>query len=189
MLRPASRARSSSTAIPGTTTPWPCARPGATRDPSARQSRRSAGNATLENTTRNALSVLTLLGRTDIPVAAGAANPLSRTLETAPHVHGDSGLEGADLPRPNAEPIERRRGRVHRASRSIERRTRDACADRPADQRRHVPTALPGDCTHASSASVDGRVAGRGQHHAVCRVQHLGRSRGRSARCSAAAGR
>ncbi len=61
-----------------------------------------AGNATLENTTRNALSVLTLLGRTDVPVAAGAAAPLRRALETAPHVHGSSGLEGADLPQPAA---------------------------------------------------------------------------------------
>lgn len=58
------------------------------------------GNATLENTTRNALSVLALLGRTDVPVAAGAAAPLSRDLETAAHVHGSSGLEGADLPAP-----------------------------------------------------------------------------------------
>jgi pyrimidine-specific ribonucleoside hydrolase len=61
-----------------------------------------AGNSTLPNTTRNALSVLTLLGRTDVPVASGAAAPLVRDLETAPHVHGSSGLEGADLPAPAA---------------------------------------------------------------------------------------
>ncbi|MEP7158005.1 MAG: nucleoside hydrolase [Chloroflexota bacterium] len=65
-----------------------------------------AGNATLENTTRNALSVLTLLGRTDIPVAAGAAAPLRRSLQTAPHVHGSSGLEGANLPSAAASPLE-----------------------------------------------------------------------------------
>jgi len=64
------------------------------------------GNATLGNTTRNALSVLTLLGRTDVPVAAGAAAPLTRRLETAPHVHGNSGLEGADLPAPAAAPLD-----------------------------------------------------------------------------------
>jgi pyrimidine-specific ribonucleoside hydrolase len=57
-----------------------------------------AGNATLEHTTRNALRVLTLIGRTDIPVAAGADRPLRRPLVTAAHVHGTSGLEGADLP-------------------------------------------------------------------------------------------
>ena len=59
-----------------------------------------AGNATLENTTRNALSVLTLIGRTDVPVAAGADQPLRRPLAPAPHVHGASGLEGAELPAP-----------------------------------------------------------------------------------------
>ena len=64
------------------------------------------GNATLENTTRNALSVITLLGRTDVPVAAGAAAPLARRLETAPHVHGSSGLEGADLPAPRISVID-----------------------------------------------------------------------------------
>ena len=63
-----------------------------------------AGNSTLENTTRNALAVLTLLGRTDVPVAAGADRPMRRTLQTAPHVHGSSGLEGADLPRPQVGP-------------------------------------------------------------------------------------
>lgn len=64
------------------------------------------GNATLENTTRNALSVLTLLGRTDVPVAVGAAAPEVRALETAPHVHGSSGLEGTDLPAAAASPLD-----------------------------------------------------------------------------------
>ncbi len=57
-----------------------------------------AGNAGLENTTRNALRVLTLLGRTDVPVAAGSARPLVRPAAAARHVHGASGLDGADLP-------------------------------------------------------------------------------------------
>ena len=64
-----------------------------------------AGNSTVENTTRNALAVLTLLGRTDVPVAQGAAKPLRRALVTAAHVHGQSGLEGADLPAPAVGPI------------------------------------------------------------------------------------
>jgi pyrimidine-specific ribonucleoside hydrolase len=59
-----------------------------------------AGNAGLAETTRNALRVLTLLGRIDIPVAAGAAGPLLRPLHVADNVHGASGLEGADLPEP-----------------------------------------------------------------------------------------
>jgi pyrimidine-specific ribonucleoside hydrolase len=63
-----------------------------------------AGNATLEATTSNALRVLALLGRPDVPVVAGAAGPLVRPLEVAADVHGVSGLEGADLPAPIAAP-------------------------------------------------------------------------------------
>jgi pyrimidine-specific ribonucleoside hydrolase len=65
-----------------------------------------AGNATLENVTRNALSVLTLIERTDVPVAVGADRPLRRPLITAAHVHGVSGLEGADLPAPAFAPVD-----------------------------------------------------------------------------------
>jgi len=64
-----------------------------------------AGNATLDNTTRNALAVLTLIGRTDVPVAVGADRPLRRPLVTAAHVHGASGLEGAQLPAPAVAPL------------------------------------------------------------------------------------
>ena len=63
-----------------------------------------AGNAGLEATTRNALRVLTLAGRPDIPVAAGAARPLQRELHVAANVHGASGLAGADLPEPTFAP-------------------------------------------------------------------------------------
>lgn len=65
-----------------------------------------AGNASLEHTTRNALSVLTLADRTDVPVAAGADRPLSRPLRSAPEVHGVSGLEGAELPAPTVGPVD-----------------------------------------------------------------------------------
>ncbi|MDQ3500012.1 MAG: nucleoside hydrolase, partial [Actinomycetota bacterium] len=44
------------------------------------------GNAPLEMTTKNALKVLELAGRTEIPVAAGFARPLFRELQTAAHV-------------------------------------------------------------------------------------------------------
>jgi inosine-uridine nucleoside N-ribohydrolase len=65
-----------------------------------------AGNQTLEKTTRNALKVLELAGRADIPVAAGADAPLKRTLRVAANVHGDSGLDGPDLPEPTTKPVE-----------------------------------------------------------------------------------
>ena len=56
------------------------------------------GNQTLEKTTANALRVLELIGRTDVPVAMGAAQPLARELAVAAHVHGESGLDGPVLP-------------------------------------------------------------------------------------------
>ena len=65
-----------------------------------------AGNQTLEKTTRNALKILELASRTDIPVAAGADRPLVRELRTAAHVHGESGLEGPDLPEPTTAPVD-----------------------------------------------------------------------------------
>ena len=64
------------------------------------------GNQTLEKTTDNALRVLALVGRTDVPVAVGADRPLERELHTAAHVHGDSGLDGPELPARASEPIE-----------------------------------------------------------------------------------
>jgi pyrimidine-specific ribonucleoside hydrolase len=65
-----------------------------------------AGNQTLDKTTRNALKVLELAGRTDIPVAVGADAPLTRVLRTAANVHGESGLDGPDLPEPTTAPVD-----------------------------------------------------------------------------------
>lgn len=64
-----------------------------------------AGNQTGEKTYRNALRTLTLIGRTDIPVARGADKPLLRALTVAPEIHGVSGLDGADLPEPGFQGI------------------------------------------------------------------------------------
>jgi inosine-uridine nucleoside N-ribohydrolase len=58
------------------------------------------GNQSLEKTTINALRVLELVGRTDVPVSAGADRPLQRDLVVAAHVHGESGLDGPVLPEP-----------------------------------------------------------------------------------------
>ena len=57
-----------------------------------------AGNQTLDKTTANALRVLELVGRGDVPVAAGADRPLARELRVAAHVHGETGLDGPALP-------------------------------------------------------------------------------------------
>jgi len=66
-----------------------------------------AGNVPLEKTTRNALRILSLIGHTGIPVAAGASAPLERPLYTAENIHGDSGLDGPDLPEPAFDTDER----------------------------------------------------------------------------------
>jgi inosine-uridine nucleoside N-ribohydrolase len=62
------------------------------------------GNQTLEKTTANAIRVLELVGRTDVPVAAGADRPLLRELAVAAHVHGESGLDGPSLPPAHTSP-------------------------------------------------------------------------------------
>ena len=63
------------------------------------------GNQTVEKTTANALRVLELAGRTEVPVARGAAEPLARPLAVAAHVHGESGLDGPALPPPSLAPV------------------------------------------------------------------------------------
>jgi inosine-uridine nucleoside N-ribohydrolase len=64
-----------------------------------------AGNQTLEKTTANAIRVLDFVGRNDVPVARGADRPLLRDPFVAAYVHGDTGLDGPDLPPPQREPI------------------------------------------------------------------------------------
>lgn len=63
-----------------------------------------AGNQTPDKTLRNALRILTLLERQDIPVAGGALKPLLRELIIADNVHGESGLDGPSLPDPDFAP-------------------------------------------------------------------------------------
>jgi inosine-uridine nucleoside N-ribohydrolase len=64
------------------------------------------GNQTLEKTTANALRVLEFAGRADVPVAAGAGRPLRREPFVAAYVHGESGLDGPELPPPSREPLD-----------------------------------------------------------------------------------
>jgi pyrimidine-specific ribonucleoside hydrolase len=64
-----------------------------------------AGNQTLDKTTANAIRVLDFVGRTDIDVAAGADRPLVREQHVAANVHGETGLDGPDLPPPQRDPV------------------------------------------------------------------------------------
>ena len=66
-----------------------------------------AGNQTLDKTTANAIRVLEFVGRGDVPVAAGADRPLVRPQYVASYVHGETGLDGPDLPAAQAEPLDR----------------------------------------------------------------------------------
>lgn len=59
-----------------------------------------AGNVSLAQNARNALKVVELAGRTDVPVYAGCERPIKRRLVTGEHVHGESGLDGPVLPMP-----------------------------------------------------------------------------------------
>jgi len=59
-----------------------------------------AGNVPLDLTTVNALKMVELAGRPDVPVYAGAPAPMVRPLITAEYVHGATGIDGADLPDP-----------------------------------------------------------------------------------------
>ncbi|MEP7115647.1 MAG: nucleoside hydrolase [Ilumatobacteraceae bacterium] len=65
-----------------------------------------AGNAPLESTTHNAIVVRDLLGL-DVPVYSGASRPLLAPPRHAGYVHGESGLDGADLPSPSGPPTSR----------------------------------------------------------------------------------
>lgn len=58
----------------------------------------SAGNQTPDKTYQNVKKLLALAGREDIPVGYGAQKPIKRDLIIADYVHGETGLDGADLP-------------------------------------------------------------------------------------------
>ena len=75
-----------------------------------------AGNVPLELTLPNALRMVEIAGRTDIPVAAGARVPLMRRLVTAAYAHGENGLGGAVFPEPTDQA-----GRGARGANSFDR--------------------------------------------------------------------
>ena len=174
-------ARSSSTATRATTTrSRSCSR---SRSPEVelRGVTTVAGNQTLEKTTANALRVLELAGRGEIPVAAGADRPLVREPRVAADVHGETGLDGPDLPPPQAAPSPQH------------------AVDFLAERSRGATLVATGPLTNvalllarhpeapAGADRADGRRDRRGQRHAGGRVQHLGRPGG-GARASSRAG-
>ena len=63
------------------------------------------GNVPLDWTLPNALRLVEIADRTDVPVAAGASHPLVRRLVTSGHVHGANGLGGVEFPEPKIKPV------------------------------------------------------------------------------------
>lgn len=65
-----------------------------------------AGNVPLERTLANALTLVELAGRNDVPVYRGSVRPMVNPLVTAEYVHGPTGIDGADLPPPSLQPAD-----------------------------------------------------------------------------------
>jgi inosine-uridine nucleoside N-ribohydrolase len=59
-----------------------------------------AGNVVVEQGFENALKLVSLAGRCDVPVAKGASHPLVQKLVTAEFFHGANGLGNVELPAP-----------------------------------------------------------------------------------------
>jgi len=57
-----------------------------------------AGNVPQPRVTENVLALLALAGRNDIPVYRGCELPLIVKQYTAEYVHGETGIDGADIP-------------------------------------------------------------------------------------------
>lgn len=135
-----------------------------------------AGNVPLELTLPNALRLVEIAGRADIPVAAGAKVPLVRRLVTATYAHGENGLGGAVFPEPKMKPV----------------------AEPAAELIRQIIRKYPGEVTLitlgpltniATVLNLDHELAGMvrgltmmggslsGQHYASGGVQHLCRPR------------
>ena len=63
------------------------------------------GNCSLEQATRNGLSILELAGAGHIPLAKGCDLPLVQPSLLAPETHGNTGLGYAKLPEPRFKPV------------------------------------------------------------------------------------
>jgi purine nucleosidase len=64
-----------------------------------------AGNVPLDVTLPNALRLVEIAGRPQVPVARGAASPLTRKLVDAAYAHGNNGLAGVEFPPPQLRPV------------------------------------------------------------------------------------
>ncbi|GAA1950013.1 nucleoside hydrolase [Microbacterium aquimaris] len=66
-----------------------------------------SGNTSSEQAARNSLDLLALLGAAEVPVAIGARDHLAKAYDGGvPHIHGQNGVGGVDLPPSPHEPVE-----------------------------------------------------------------------------------
>lgn len=71
-----------------------------------------AGNVPQPRVTDNLLALLALVGRDDVPVYRGCELPLIQTQYTAEYVHGETGIDGAEIP-PSPRKAEAQHGVDH----------------------------------------------------------------------------
>ncbi|SFM12933.1 Inosine-uridine nucleoside N-ribohydrolase [Gracilibacillus orientalis] len=57
-----------------------------------------SGNVEVEKNTLNALKICDIIGLDDVPVAQGATRPMVKKSEIAEEIHGETGLDGPNLP-------------------------------------------------------------------------------------------
>ena len=131
------------------------------------------GNQTIDKTTDNALRVLALVGREDVPVAQGSDRPLVREPHVAAHVHGESGLDGPELPPRASEPVAQ-----HAVDFLVEHVTPETVLV-PVGPLTNIALALDRGAA-ARQNRADGRRRCGGEHDPGGGVQHLGRPRGRA---------
>ncbi len=136
----------------------------------------AGGNVGLERTLTNALSLTALAGR-EIPVHGGAERPLLGAYSFAPEVHGDDGLGGVLLPTGHAPAP----GLAADAIRTILRNATAPVTIVGIAPATNIALALmtePALAARIGADRADDRRLGRGQHHALGRVQRVERPGG-----------
>ena len=135
------------------------------------------GNVGLDKTTYNALAFLELIGRTDIPVIAGASQPFCRPGQIADDIHGESGLAGTDLlPVPSAKPVEGRSAiqSMYAALMGTERNTAWLIATGPCTNAALLFATHPDVVEHIAGFSIMGGGVGDGFTPVQMGKAHIG---------------
>jgi pyrimidine-specific ribonucleoside hydrolase len=137
-----------------------------------------SGNQTLDKTTANAIRVLDHVGHGEIAVAAGAPRPLVRERHVAAHVHGETGLDGPDLPPPSRAPEPAHAIDWIATALVANPRPVTLVATGPLTNIALFLARYPELETRVERIVLMGGGDRRGQRDTGRRVQHLGRSRG-----------